>query len=62
MAVMLRVESHPVVSLASPDRITANNLIRCGINDRKNVLARKVDVHLACNGVILRHACLAIEV
>ncbi len=60
-AVMLRVKSHPVVSFASADRIPPDDFVRRGIDDRENVLVLQVHVHLAGDGIVLRHPGLTVE-
>src|SRR5207248_9328856 len=41
--------------------ISSDHLVRCWINDRKNVLVLEVDVDLTCNWIVLRHPRFAVE-
>src|SRR5205814_10229482 len=58
---MLRVKSHSVIAFTLSNAISSDHLVRCWINDRKNVLVLEVDVDLACNWIVLRHPRFAVE-
>ncbi len=60
-AVMLRVQRHSVIALASPNGISPYNLVRHRIDDRKDVLVLQIDVHLAGDGIVLRHPGFTVE-
>src|SRR5438132_14284540 len=60
-AMMLWVQRHSVISVASPNGISPYNLVRHRINDRKDVLVLQIDVYLAGDGIILRHSGFALE-
>ena len=60
-AVVLRVQRHSVIALARPDGISPYNLVRRGIDDRKDVLILQIDVDLAGDGIVLRHPGFAVE-
>src|SRR3984893_7932440 len=57
-AMVFGIECHSMISLTSSDRIPPDDLIDCGINDRKNILVLQIDVHLPRYRVVLRHPCL----
>lgn len=57
----LRVEGHPVISLAAADRGPADDGVGLGIDDCEHALILKIDVHLPRDGVVLRHARLTVE-
>jgi len=59
--VMFRVKRHAVVSFAPPNRILGDDFVLLGIDDRKNVVILEIHVDLACNRIVLRHSCLAVE-
>src|SRR5713101_8761679 len=54
--------SATVISLAFPNRIATDDLVRRGIDYRKNILVLQVHVHLARDGIVLRHSRFAVEV
>ncbi len=58
---VFRVERHAVVALAFPDWIAPDNLVRCRINDSENVLVLQVHIHLARDGIVLRHSGFTVE-
>jgi hypothetical protein len=60
-AVMLRVKSHAVISLAASDRVSRYNLICGGINDSEDILVLQIHVHLARDRIVLWHAGFAVE-
>ena len=58
---MLGIESHPVISLAAPNRKAPHNFIGYRIDDCKNVLILQIHVHLTRYGIVLRHPGLAVK-
>src|SRR5262249_34410601 len=57
----LRVDRHPVVPLTAGDGIATDDGIRTRIDNREDVLILEIDVDLSGDGIVLRHACLAVE-
>src|SRR5438309_1245460 len=58
---MLRVRRHSMIALAPPNGISPYHLVRCGIDDRKDVLILEIDVHLAGDGIVLWHPGFTVE-
>jgi len=57
---MFGIERHSMISPASANWITPNDFIRRGIDYRKNILVLQVHVHLARDGIVLRHSRFAV--
>ena len=49
---MFRVKRHSVIALAPPNGISPHHLVRCGIDDRKDVLILEIDVDLAGDRIV----------
>src|SRR5437870_8940720 len=60
-AMVLGVDRHAVIAAASLDGILAHDPVGGGIDHRENILVLKVDIDLARDRVVLRHARFAVE-
>lgn len=58
---MLRIKRHSVIAFAPPNGISPYHLVRCGLNDRKDVLILEIDVHFAGYGIALWHPGFTVE-